>query len=100
MGLFRKNWTASEADEWTVHDLLASVLGVVSFFLCTIGVIGSFLFQLWGFVALLCSVLLAVVVYQVIDPKLRAMSGAFEERQKEYLDDLERKVRWEEENGD
>jgi len=99
LNLFRKNWTPSEADEWTVHDLVASILGVLAFFLGTIGVIGAFLFQLWGFVCLVVAGALTILMYRVIDPKLRAMSEAFEEKQQEYLDDLERTVRWESRDG-
>lgn len=99
MNLFRKDWTATDADEWTVHDLVASVLGVLAFFLGTIGVIGAFLFQLWGFACLLATAVLTLIMYRVIDPKLRAMSEAFDERQQEYLDDLERTVRWESRDG-
>ncbi|UCF37333.1 MAG: hypothetical protein JSU96_00190 [Acidobacteriota bacterium] len=99
MEIFKKNWTAAEADRWTVHDLLASLFGVVAFLLVTVGVIGAFLLQVWGFVCVAVALLLAWLMYRIIDPKLRAMSDAFEARQAEYLDDLEKTVRWEERSG-
>jgi hypothetical protein len=36
------------------------------------------------------------LIYWIIDPKLRAVSAEYEQRQAAYLEDLERGVRWEE----
>ena len=100
MSLFKKDWTPQEADEWTVHDLAASTLGALSFFLVTIGLAGALLLRTWGFVALVGAVVSAVLMFKVIDPKLKALSAAFDERQDGYLEELERKVRWETDDGD
>ena len=37
----------------------------------------------------------AGVIYWVIDPKLRALSGDFEKKQAGYLEAVERQNRWE-----
>jgi hypothetical protein len=97
--LFKKTWTSDEADEWTIHDLVASLLGVVAFFMVTVGVIGALLLQTWGFLLLGSAILCALAMYRIIDPKLRAMSDAFEAKQQQYVEALERSVRWEGEDG-
>jgi hypothetical protein len=95
MTLFRKDWTAHEADHWTRHDLLACVFGVLAFVLVTIGVAGALLLQTWGFITLALSLVFTWLTFKVIDPKLRALSEDFENRQAEYLDAIDRRNRWE-----
>ena len=95
MSLLRQNWTADEADRWTRHDFFACLFGVASFVLVTLGVAGTLLLQTWGFVSLALAVLFAWLTYRVIDPKLRALSRAFETKQSSYLEAVERKNRWE-----
>jgi Na+/proline symporter len=95
MALFRKQWLPGQADEWTIHDLLASTLAVLSYALTAIGTAGALLGQTWGFVALATGVVCVVLMYLVIDPKLRAMSKAFAERQDEFLRHVDRTTRWE-----
>jgi hypothetical protein len=43
---------------------------------------------------------LAVFLFWVIDPKLRAVSEDYERRQAAYLDQLESGLRWEEMDGE
>jgi peptidoglycan/LPS O-acetylase OafA/YrhL len=95
MSLFRSNWTAEDADRWTRHDFLACLFGVLAFVLVTLGVAGSLLLQPWGFVSLALSVLFTWLTFRVIDPKLRALSRGFEEKQAGYLETIERHNRWE-----
>ena len=95
MPLPHKEWTAARADEWTIHDLLASVLAVASYMLTAIGTAGALLARTWGFVALVVGVACLVLMYYVIDPKLRAMSKAFAERRDEFLKHVDRTTRWE-----
>lgn len=95
MGLLHNDWKPDQADEWGVHDLLACALAVVSYTTIAIGTAGALLLRTWGFVALVVGVISAVLMYVVIDPKLRAMSTAFAERQDEYLRHVERTTRWE-----
>jgi len=95
MGLLRKDWESGQADEWTVHDLLAAILAVFSYTMIAIGTAGALLAQMWGFIALIVGVVCVVLMYVIIDPKLRAMSAAFAKRQDEYLRYVERTTRWE-----
>ena len=99
MSLFKKDWTPDEADRWTVHDLLACVFGVLAFLLVSVGVVGSILLQLWGFISLGLALVFVWLTFKVIDPKLRTMSEAFEAKQAEYLRHVERHNRWEREHG-
>lgn len=99
MKLFKKDWTAAEADEWTMHDFWASLLGVLAYILVTVGIIGAFLLQPWGFAAVAMALVLGLVMFFIIDPKLKAMSRAFEEKQADYLGKLEQSNRWEETDG-
>ena len=96
MALFRKHWTPSDADEWTVHDLLASVLAVASYVLIGVGTMGALLLQVWGFIALAIGIVSIVLMYLVIDPKLKAMSEAFAKQQEKYLEYIDKTTRWEE----
>jgi len=100
MKLFKKDWTPEESDEWTVHDFVASLFSALSYFLVTIGIAGSLLLQTWGYITLAASLAFAFLMYRVIDPKLRTMSKAYEEKQHGYLEKLEKKVRWEVDDGD
>ena len=90
-----KGWSPERADEWTIHDLLAAVLAMISYALTAIGTAGALLLQTWGFIALIVGVICIILMYMVIDPKLRAMSEAFAKRQDEYLKHVNRTTRWE-----
>lgn len=92
-----KEWTPAQADEWTIHDLLASVLSVVAYTLVAVGTAGALLLQTWGFIALAIGGVCVVLMYLVIDPKLRAMSRAFARRQDEFLKHIDQTTRWEQE---
>jgi uncharacterized membrane protein len=91
----RKNWSPDQADEWTIHDLLASILSVLAYMLTAIGTAGALLLRVWGFVALVVGIVCVVLMYRVIDPKLRAMSEAFAKRQDEFLKHVDKTTRWE-----
>ena len=99
MRLFKTTWTADEADRWTRHDFFACLFGVSAFVTVTLGVAGSLLLQPWGYVSLGLSVVFAWLTFKVIDPKLRALSRSFEEKQADYLETVERHNRWEREHG-
>lgn len=99
MSLFRKNWTAAEADRWTIHDFLACLFGVLAFVTVTLGIAGSLLLQVWGYVNLGLAALFTWLTFKVINPKLRAISNAFEKKQAAYLETVERRNRWEQEDG-
>jgi Na+/proline symporter len=95
-GLFAGDWTPAESDEWTIHDVLASVLSALSYIGIAIGIAGALLLKWWGFAALIGGVISIVIMYKVIDPKLRALSIEFESREKKYIERADKTTRWEE----
>ena len=60
-----------------------------------VGVASLLLLRPDGIVLTLAAVVGTLVIYWVIDPKLRAVSAEYEQRQARYLEELEREVRWE-----
>jgi hypothetical protein len=96
MSLFRKDWTPAEADEWTVHDTIAVIISPVIYVLILVGASLASLMMPAGFVLLAIGALLFVVMIKVINPKLSAISRGYEEKQKHYIEELEKKVKWEE----
>ena len=96
MKLFQKHWTPNQADEWTIHDLVVSVLAIISYIMICVGTAGALLLRIWGFVALIVGAISAITMYLIIDPKLRAMSDAFAKRQSEFLEHVNKTTRWEE----
>lgn len=99
MSLFRKQWTAIEAEEWTPHDLWAAVLSAAGYLLIAVGVAGVLLLQVWGVVTLAAGIACTVVMLRIIDPKLRAISEEFEAKEAQYLERLDRANRWEGNDG-
>ena len=96
MNLFRKDWTPGEADEWTIHDTAAVIISPLIYILITIGCMLSCLMIPVGFALLAVGLILLIVLVKIINPKLSAISEAYEAKQKEYIEELERKVKWEE----
>ncbi len=96
MALIRRIWTAREADEWTKEDLITIIISPLIYFLLTIGVALSALLMPVGFLMLVLGILLIVVMIYIINPKLSVISEDYEKKQKEYLEELEKKVKWEE----
>jgi hypothetical protein len=95
LSLFRKKWTPGEADEWSVQDWVAVIISPVIYLLLTLGVMLSMLLVTVGFVLLASAIVLLVLLVRVINPKLDAISEGYEKKQKEYIEELERKVKWE-----
>ncbi len=95
MSLIRRKWTPEAADEWTKEDWLAMVLSVFSYITLTVGVALSFLLLASGFIILLAGIIITLLMYWVIDPKLKTISNEYEKKQKEYLLKLEDIQRWE-----
>ncbi len=94
-GLFADDWTPEDADEWTRHDFVASALSAACYLLVAVGIAGSLLLAPWGFVALAAAVPCAWAMFRIIDPKLKALSQAFEANEAGYLEDLDRATKWE-----
>jgi len=96
MAWIQRKWTPAEADEWTKEDWIAIVFSVLAYITLTVGVALSMLLLTIGFIILAASIVFTILLFYVIDPKLKAVSSSYEEKQKEYLEDLERVQRWEE----
>ena len=95
MAFIRRTWTAKEADEWTKEDLITIIISPIVYFLLTLGVALSALLIPVGFLLLILGTLLIVVMVYIINPKLRVISEDYEKKQKKYLEELEKKVKWE-----
>ncbi len=99
MSFIRRTWTAREADEWTKEDWITIVISPLCYIILTLGVIWSLLLQPIGFILLVAGGVLTFLMHWIIDPKLKSISEEYEKKQKEYLEELERLVRWEDKNG-
>lgn len=96
MSWFKKQWTPEEADNWTKEDYISFVLSPLIYVLIAIGVAFCLLLRWYGWVILGISGVLLVIMLKIIDPKLKAISEDYEEKQKQYLEELEKITRWEE----
>lgn len=96
MSLIKRNWTALEADEWSKEDLYACIFSVLSYVFLTVGTALSLLLIPIGFIILGIGIIAMLLMFWVIDPKLKVISEDYEQKQKEYLVDLEKSVKWEE----
>jgi len=94
MPFIKRNWTATEADEWTKEDWITIILSPLSYFLLTIGVALSLFLFWYGYLILVAGIVLAALMHWIIDPKLKAISAEYEKKQQDYLHDLEASVRW------
>ena len=94
-GLFAKDWSPAEADEWTIHDVAASVFSAIGYVAIAVGVAGSLLLQWWGYASLAGGIVCIFLMFKVIDPKLKAMSIAFEEKENKYIERAQKATKWE-----
>ncbi len=95
MRLIRREWTPADADEWTKEDWMAIVLSPLAYVAIAVGVALSFLLLPLGFIILGIAVVLTVLMHWVIDPKLKTLSQDYEQKQKHFLQELEKTQRWE-----
>lgn len=96
MSFLKRKWTAHEAEEWTKEDWIAIIISPFSYVLIAVGVAMSIFLLPMGFVYLGVGVAITIFMFFVIDPKLKAISHSYEEKQREYLKELEKIQRWEE----
>ncbi len=96
MKLFRKEWTSREADEWSIHDTITIIISPLIYFLILAGGAMSIMLMPVGFIFLGVGIVLLLIMVKIINPKLSAVSRGYEIKQKEYLEELERKVKWKE----
>ena len=81
--------------EWSRDDLLACILSGLAYFNVLAGTALLFLNQWVGWVMTGITVLQVWLMYVTIDPKLKMVSGAFEKKQQEYLEELDKMIEWE-----
>ena len=93
----RREWTAEQAGDWTREDWIAVILSPMVFGALMIGVTKLLLLQAGG-ILLICGALAGTgLIYWVIDPKLRAVSVEYEKQQARYVEQLEKRLRWQDE---
>ena len=95
MAWIKKTWTAAEADNWSKEDVIAWILSPLTYILTAVGIAFALLLRWYGFVLLAADIVLLVVLFRVIDPKLKAISEDYEHKQKKDLEDIEKIARWE-----
>ncbi|MBD3287712.1 hypothetical protein GF337_02810 [candidate division KSB1 bacterium] len=95
MGFIKRQWTPREADEWRKEDWIAIVLSVFAYIALVVGTALSFLLLTSGFIILAAGIVLILLMYWVIDPKLKMISTEYEKKQKAYLEQLEEIQKWE-----
>ncbi len=91
----RRNWCEKDADQWTREDMIAALLSFCSYFFAAVGLPLLILGRWEGYVLTAIGVVSAVLMYVIINPKLEAVSAAYEEKQREYLKHVEEEQRWE-----
>jgi len=95
----RRSWTPEQANSWTREDWIAIVLSPLVMGALMIGTTKVLLLQPGGILLLVGAVVGAGVIYWVIDPKLKAVSVEYEAQQEQYIKQLEKRLRWQEEGG-
>ena len=95
MSLTKKEWTPDEAEKWTKEDTIAVILSPLVYIMLMIGTALSMLLITAGFVILAVGILTLIVMVRAINPKLTVVSRDYEEKQKQYLEELEKKIKWE-----
>lgn len=81
--------------EWSREDLLACILSALAYVNCLAGTALLLMNNWTGYVLTGFTVAQVLVMYHIIDPKLRKVSGDFEKKQQEYLEELDKIVEWE-----
>jgi len=95
MPLIRRKWTAHDADEWSKEDWIAIILSAISYLTLTVGSVLSMLLLTTGFIILGFGIIITILMYLVIDPKLKTISAEYEKKQKDYLHKLDEIQKWE-----
>lgn len=95
MGFIRRTWTGSEAEEWTKEDTFAVIISPLIYMLVMIGAGLSALLMPAGFIMLGTGIILMILMIRIINPKLTAVSEEYEKKQKQYLAELDKNVKWE-----
>ena len=95
MSFINREWTPENADEMHKEDWFAIFFSVVSYIALMAGVAMSVLLIPIGFIILTIGIVAALIMYWIIDPKLRSISAEYEKKEKDYLLQLEEIQKWE-----
>ena len=98
-GWIRRQWSAEQAQQWTREDWIAILLSPLVYAALMFGCTGVLLLRWEGLLGLLLAVVGTACIYWVIDPKLRAASDDYAARQADFLEGVERRSRWEPNDG-
>jgi len=93
--IIQREWTPESADEMHKEDWFAIIFSVIAYIALLIGTAMSALLIPVGFFILIIGILAAIIMYWIIDPKLRAISSEYEKQEKDYLLKLEEIQKWE-----
>jgi len=97
MAIIRRKWTHKEAEEWTKEDTITVIISPLCYVLLTFGTALSLLLIPIGYFLLISGIALSLLMVYIINPKLTTISQEYEKKQIQYLDQLEKKIKWEEE---
>ncbi len=95
MSFIKNKWTAKDAEEWGREDWIAITLSALSYITLMVGSALSIMLIPSGFVILGIGIVSAILMYKVIDPKLKTISSSYEAKQKDYLHQLDEIQKWE-----
>ena len=95
MQIIKREWTPESADEMHKEDWFAIVFSVIAYISLMVGTAMSALLIPTGFFILIIGILATIIMYRIIDPKLRAISSEYEKQEKDYLLKLEEIQKWE-----
>ncbi|MBI2077621.1 MAG: hypothetical protein HYT80_04505 [Euryarchaeota archaeon] len=95
MRLVGEPWTPASADRWTYHDLIVSILSPLAFVATAAGSVYVALGEARGWFLLAAALGLGLLIWAIIDRKLRAQSEAFREREEAHKARLEDRQTWE-----
>jgi len=98
MSFINRNWTPETADEWKKEDYISILLSSLSYIFLMIGTALAFLLLPIGFILLGIGIVLSLLMFWVIDPKLKIISTKYEKEQKDYLLKLDDIQKWTVEN--
>jgi hypothetical protein len=81
--------------EWTTDDLVACVLSALTYFNGLAATALVLINNPTGWILAGATVLELILMFRIIDPKLKLVSSTFEKKQKQYVEELDRIVKWE-----
>ncbi|HLE46873.1 MAG TPA: hypothetical protein VI818_01145 [Candidatus Thermoplasmatota archaeon] len=95
MRLFEERWTPESADRWTRHDVIAAIISPLIFVATAAGSAWAILGDLRGWFLLAAALGGSLLLWAIIDRKLRAQSVAFAERENAHKETIEDRQTWE-----